>query len=516
MTFATIWPTEQGDEPTEATESEILPSQAEVSAAIEMLTKESDPDAIKAVIEKIAAARLEPLWDGSMISRIRDLTAGQTIQALRAVLKDAQRHREASAPAQPQLPQISDRANWRARLILDKDQEPKPLLANICEAIGCDETWKGVLGLNKFTGMITLRAKPPWPDASFRVERPWTDADTHMATWWVQAIAGIHAHSYAIFEAIATVAEQRQFHPVCDYLDKLKWDGAPRLDAWPIYYLGCDDTPLHRAVGAKWMISAVARVYEPGCKADCAIILEGRQGLGKSSALRVLFDPWFTDEIADLGSKDAAMQMRGKWVIELAELDSLSRSDVSRVKAFMSRSTDRFRPPYGRSIVEEGRQCVFGGSVNDDEYLKDPTGGRRWWPLKCGESIDLPALAHDRDQLWAEAVARYHARERWYLDDPGLIEAAVEAQADRYVADAWEPLIEHWLDSNTRQSVTTAELLHDALDIKDKSKWTKNDQARVGACLKHLGWKRGQVRDPANWKKQIWRYVRSSGKEHEA
>jgi putative DNA primase/helicase len=207
-----------------------------------------------------------------------------------------------------------------------------------------------------------------------------------------------------------------------------------------------------------------------------------------------------TDEIADLGSKDAAMQMRGKWIIELAELDSLSRSDVSRVKAFMSRSADRFRPPYGRTIIEEGRQCVFGGSVNDDEYLKDPTGGRRWWPLKCGESIDLDALTHDRDQLWAEAVTRYRLRERWYLDDPDLIDAAAEAQSDRYVADAWESPIEEWLKKHPvipeteviANRVTVAEVLHGALQLYDKAKWTKADQGRVAACLKRLDWTRGR------------------------
>jgi len=142
------------------------------------------------------------------------------------------------------------------------------------------------------------------------------------------------------------------------------------------------------------------------------------------------------------------------------------------------------------------------------------------WP--GGEQLDevteTPAAwrgIFGADESPAEAVARYRARERWYLDDPGLIEAAVEAQADRYVADAWEPLIEHWLDSNARQSVTTADVLVDALDIKDRSKWTKSDQMRVGACLKHLGWKRGQVRDPGNWKKLIRRYVRPGSKEHE-
>jgi predicted P-loop ATPase len=135
------------------------------------------------------------------------------------------------------------------------------------------------------------------------------------------------------------------------------------------------------------MISTVARIFEPGVKADCCLILEGEQGSGKSSALRTLAAPWFTDEIAELGSKDAALQSHGVWIIELAELDSMSRADVGRIKAFMSRSVDRFRPPYGKRLIESPRQCVFAGSVNHSDYLRDETGARRFWPVECGASI---------------------------------------------------------------------------------------------------------------------------------
>ena len=168
------------------------------------------------------------------------------------------------------------------------------------------------------------------------------------------------------------------------------------------YFLGVPDSPFVRAVGAKWMISAVARIFKPGCKADCALILEGLQGLGKSTAARVIADPWFSDEIAEFGSKDAAMQLSGVWVIELAELDSMNRAGVDVVKSFISRSNDRFRPPYGRRVTEVRRQCVFVGTVNGNDYLKDETGGRRFWPVQC-ESIDIDALRRNRTQLWAEA-----------------------------------------------------------------------------------------------------------------
>jgi predicted P-loop ATPase len=145
------------------------------------------------------------------------------------------------------------------------------------------------------------------------------------------------------------------------YPQGLNWDGVERVDHWLSAYLGVEDTEYSRAVGARWLISAVARLFRPGAKADCCLILEGPQGIRKSTALRTLAGEYFTDELADLGSKDAAMQTRGVWIIELSELDSLSHSEVAPIKAFMSRTTDRFRPPYGVRLVESSRQCVFAG-----------------------------------------------------------------------------------------------------------------------------------------------------------
>ena len=215
--------------------------------------------------------------------------------------------------------------------------------------------------------------------------------------------------------------ERCAMHPVRDYLTALVWDGISRLDSWLITYLDAEDTPLIRAIGSRWMISAVARIMQPGAKVDHMLILEGPQGGKKSSALKTLAGAeWFTDELAEIGSKDAAQQMRGIWIIEIAELDAISRAEVSRIKAFLTRTTDRYRPPYERYVVEVPRQCVFAGSVNPETYLRDETGNRRFWPVRCG-SIDIDALRHDRDQLWAEAVARYRQGAIWWLDEPELI-----------------------------------------------------------------------------------------------
>lgn len=150
----------------------------------------------------------------------------------------------------------------------------------------------------------------------------------------------------------------------------------------------------------------MARIYRPGTKVDNCLILDGGQGTLKSTALRTLAEPWFTDELGDLGSKDAALQLRGAWIIELSELDAMQRMEASRIKAFISRSNDRYRPPYGRHVVDMPRECILAGTVNHQTYLRDETGGRLFWPVRTGR-IDIADLKRDRDQLWAGARARY-------------------------------------------------------------------------------------------------------------
>jgi predicted P-loop ATPase len=193
------------------------------------------------------------------------------------------------------------------------------------------------------------------------------------------------------------------------------------------------------------------------------------------------------------------MQLAGAWIIELAELDSISRAEVSRIKAFMSRTTDRFRPPYGRRVVEQPRQCVFAGTANDNEYLRDETGGRRWWPIGCS-SIDIDGLAAARDQLWAEARDRYAAAEPWWLETDELNCCAAEEQDARYRADPWRPRIREFIGD--KASVSVPEVLSGlGLAIKDQTQIHAN---RVAACLKSLGWRRKQMRIPGD---REWRYV---------
>lgn len=395
--------------------------------------------------------------------------------------------------------------DWREELIRSKPTPSNkqgtvyPILANAISALRHAPAWKGVLAFNEFDlTPVALRAVP-WETTPSG--RSWTDQEDRLTADWLQR-NGILVDVNIAAQAVQTVARDRSFHPVRQYLESLKWDGVERLDRWLSIYVGAEDTDYTRAVGARWLVSAVARVYRPGEKAECCLILEGPQGIKKSTTLKTLGGPYFTDELADLGSKDCAMQTRGVWIIELSELDTLSRSEVSRIKTFMSRTTDRFRPPYGKRLIESPRQCIFAGTINHSTYLRDETGARRFWPVVCG-AIEIDRLSRDRDQLWAEAKARFDQGGIWWLETAALIAAAAQEQANRFESDPWEELIAPWVENRTSASVS--ETLSCCLD-KPRAQWTQVDKNRVARCFRALGWERYRERQSARLE---WRYRRA-------
>ena len=214
-----------------------------------------------------------------------------------------------------------DRSDWRANLIVNKAGQPRALLANAITALREAPEWSGVLALNEFSLGTAALLAPPFGEGTIT---KWSDQEDRLTADWLQR-KGICVSADVAAQAVQTVASEHSFHPVREYLDGLKWDGVGRLQTWLVRYLGAQPSDYTAAVGERWLISAVARIYQPGVKADCCLILEGIQGTKKSTALRTLAGEWFADEIADLGSKDAAMQAAGVWIVELAELDSLTK-----------------------------------------------------------------------------------------------------------------------------------------------------------------------------------------------
>jgi predicted P-loop ATPase len=385
--------------------------------------------------------------------------------------------------------------DWHLDLLTNREGEPRPILANAILALRTAPDWKGVLWHDEFAATTVARKPPPWPTGQGAWhDTEWSDRDDLLVANWLQH-QGILVPASIAGQAVEAVARDRLCHPVREYLDALRWDGIKRIEAWLSTYLGAADSAYARAVGPRWLISAVARIYRPGAKVDCALILEGPQGIKKSSALQIMGHPWFTDRLSELGSKDAAMETRSVWIIEIAELDTMSRAEVGTIKAFISRTTDRFRPPYGKRLVDLPRQCVFAGSVNPEGgYLKDATGGRRFWPVACG-TIHIAAVERDRNQLWAEACVRFRAGDPWWLDDQRLEALAAEQQADRYQGDAWDDPICRYLEhvAGQQDGVSIAEILEKALGM-ERGRWTQADQNRVVRTLISMGFRQFRAR----------------------
>jgi len=385
---------------------------------------------------------------------------------------------------------------WRA-LLIEGESGPKASEANVAIALRHAPELAGRLQFDAFRMAVKVHGTPWDPRPEWR---DWTDEDdVHLAIWLDHA-AGISMPSFRLAGVVGAISRDHETHVVRKYLDSLEWDGRERIDDWLVTYLGCawnaDEPGAYRylrAIGKRWLISAVARVLKPGCKADCALILEGPQGLGKSTVARILFgEEWFADQMADFGTKDSSQDLRGKWGIELAELGQLSRSEIERVKAGMSRSVDHYRPSYERRTRDIPRQCVFFGTTNEDVYLKDRTGNRRWWPAKVG-TIRLDELRRDRDQLWAEAFKLFKAGEQWWLTREEEERATVE-QAARTEEDTWSALIAPRLKGIAE--TTTREVLVDFL-LKDPGNITRSDETRAGNALRDLGFRSTGRRHPS-------------------
>jgi predicted P-loop ATPase/phage/plasmid primase-like uncharacterized protein len=386
---------------------------------------------------------------------------------------------------------------WERDLARSDKGNLLPTLGNVHLILSNHKAWRDVIAQDDFAGRVVKRKTPPFPQGEVG---EWSDMDDIRCVLWLSQKYGISVRQDIVMNAVLLVADATHFHDVREYLERVVWDGVKRVRTWANTYMKVADSEYVRLAGTKWLIAAVARVMRPGCKADNVLILEGKQGWYKSTALEVIAGkPWYTNSPIRIGDKDTYAVMAGKWIIELAELDSLNKSDSSAAKSFFATETDRFRNFYGKRATDVHRQGVFAGSVNFDTYLKDESGNRRYWPLRVGGPIHIDALRRDRDQLWAEAVQLYRQGVIWHVTETEKPLFEIE-QTERYEGDVYEDKIAKYLELVNR--VTMEEILGECLKL-DTSKWTLPEQRRIGKALKSLGW----VRKRESTGRRGWYYV---------
>ena len=395
--------------------------------------------------------------------------------------------------------------------------------------------WAGVLLFDAFRDRVVAVDPPMKMDA----ESPsgLSDNDVQLVRAWFE-FHGKKLNAQDVRAAIETVARRRAFNPIQDYLKSLVWDQTARLDRVLPEYFQSPDGPYEHAVGPRWFISLIARAMEPGCQSDCTLILEGDPGIKKTSAFRALMpDPsWYAESSTGVDSKDFYENLRGVWLMSFDELDSLSRGSLTKVKTMLTATRDRYRKSYGHYSDDYPRACGFCGNTNAEQYINDSTGGlgRRIWPVKVLREINTSRIEAARDQLWAEAFARWKSKEPWHVNTTELRALCEDEQEARLEIDGWEEVIIRWLNDPTKcsrtpvtpepnsvfkgvqpfdasQGVTTADVLEHAIG-KLKGQWSPGDPVRIGRILRRIGLKRRQFRHGKSDEKsnREWRYMFST------
>ena len=379
--------------------------------------------------------------------------------------------------------------NWMLDLVCGEEGKIKPGVSkNWALFLESHPDLAGTFAWDAFKLRTMLMRKPPWDWQRNSWEpRPVTDRDYSEAVMWLEA-RHLTPKASNISAVIQTVAERNTFDRLTEFLEGLSWDGQPRIATFLSYYFGMDHSVYTGEVGKNWLVSSVARGLRPGSKVDTMPILEGPQGLNKSTAVKALYGPeFFSDNLSDIGTKDAMMEMQGIWGLEVAEMHRFSAAETNAVKKFLSRDTDRFRPPYGRNVIDAPRRVVMTGTINPEgnAYLLDPTGARRFWPLVCGR-IDIDGLGLDREQLWAEAVTLFKAGSKWWVDPENEEVNSVfkVEQEKRTDVDVWVDLIIPLLVG--RVSIAQVDIFEGLkIPAKDVSRM---HSMRVGRIMKRIGW----------------------------
>lgn len=370
---------------------------------------------------------------------------------------------------------------------------PLATLSNAVAILENDPALAGLVWFDEFLSRV-MTEDPP---------REWGDADDlHLALYMQRDIGISRIGREIISQAVMAISHRKPRNCVRDWFDGLEHDGTPRIDQFFADCFGAEESDYTRAASRNFWLSMVARIYKPGCKVDNMVVLEGSQGLGKSTALQIIGGDWFAEQHESATNpKGFAEILQGKLLIEISEMDSFNRAEVNRVKQTVSCPSDRYRPSYGHHAKDHPRQCIFVGTTNRNDWNRDETGARRFWPIACNGAIRLDVVRENRVQLFAEAVKRHKLGEsHWEVPQDS---ARVEQEA-RYQADPWLDVVAETIKGES--SVTTsqiAEKLGIPLERRDRGV-----EMRIGACLRFLGWHRRQRRDGTSTAGRSYVYLR--------
>lgn len=389
------------------------------------------------------------------------------------------------------------------KLVRDQDGKLLKTILNLVNCFYIDENLKDLFIFNEFSGTVEYSRDAIWHNVKSGQEL--RDKDIIFVQYYLAHNKSFEMPIPKITNALIELGERNRYHPIKNYLKELSWDGESRLDEWLINVCGSEDNNYIRAIGSKFLMGAVARIYHPGIKFDNVLILEGEENIGKSTVFRILSDPWFCDSV-DLMQDDKQIieKMRGSWFLEMAELVGMNDRDQEWVTSFLSRQEDVQRLSYERRAEKFKRQSVFCASSNKLAYLFREEGNRRWWPVKCNK-INFEYLKNNKDQIFAEARDRWQRSEDLFLNKE-LFEQARRIQSDKLnVNEVWMEIIEKYLLG--KDETTMKNVLIDCLKVEVKELQNRSYITNVGRVLKKLGFEK---RQRVNQWKEKFVYVRES------
>jgi putative DNA primase/helicase len=374
--------------------------------------------------------------------------------------------------------------NWESYL-LSRKGDLVSCLANVVDILENDKRWHGVIAYDEFSQRVVKLKPPPYWNGNGAAGE-WDSVDDANTAMWITKLYRFAPSASLISEAVEAMSHTNIINPPRDWLESLVWDGNKRLKTWMTDFLGVEQSQYTELISYWYLMGIVKRVYEPGAKFDYCLVLEGDQGLKKSSLFAALGGDWYGDTDLDLNNKDSMSAIRGKMVYELSELGALAKSEATKQKSFLARQIDEFRAAYGKREIRAKRTVVFGGTTNEWEWNKDATGGRRWWPVKVTQEVDTEGVLAARDQLFAEAVALVKAGKRYWPTQEEQKKLFDPVQLASTKQESFVDLLEDHLNLYTGNEFTLAWCAQEWLKLGPKD-LSRDVETRIGSALRQLG-----------------------------